>query len=70
MFLYRYACKMRPPAPGAVPKRNLVNAIGGHVPIEGSDRFFWGIVDYSAPLTDEEIDMYELVPMGTVEVED
>lgn len=69
MTLYRYACEMCFLASGAVPKRNLVDAVSGHVPIEGSDSFFCGIVDYIAPLTDEEIDMYDLVPMGTVEVE-
>jgi hypothetical protein len=28
----------------------------------------WGLVDYTEPLTDEEIDYYELVPGGTWEM--
>ena len=70
MTLYRYYCKMRPPAPGAVPKRNLHAAMGGHINIVGCDRHMWGIADYTEPLTDEEIEEYELVPGGTVEDED
>lgn len=66
--LYRYYCKMRPPAPGAVPKRNLYASITAHFPFAGSDRHMWGIVDYTEPLTEEEIDYYELVPGGTVEI--
>lgn len=33
--LYRYYCKMRPPAPGAVPKRSLYAALAEHVHIAG-----------------------------------
>lgn len=66
--LYRYYCKMRPPAPGAVPKRSLYAAIAEHVPLAGYARPMWGFVDYTEPLTDEEIDYYELVPGGTWEM--
>lgn len=70
MIVYQYACQMRPPAPGAVPVRNLVNVVGEHIPISGTDRHYWGLVEYSQPLTDEEIDMYELDPVGTAETEE
>ena len=70
MTLYRYYCKMRPPAPGAVPKRNLYAAVAEHIHIAGHDRHMWGLADYTAPLTDEEIDLYELIPGGTVEAEE
>lgn len=62
MAEYKYFCKARPPAPGAIPKRNIIEAVAEHVPIEGSHRFYWGWATYSEPLTDEEIDFYELVP--------
>lgn len=68
--LYRYYCKMRPPAPGAVPKRSLYAALAEHVLIAGYARPMWGFADYTEPLTDEEIDYYELVPGGTVELEE
>lgn len=65
--LYRYYCKMRPPAPGAIPKRNLYAVLAAHIHTAGNDRHMWGLVDYTEPLTDEEIDYYELVPGGTWE---
>lgn len=68
--LYRYYCRMRPPAPGAIPKRNLHDCVAVHIPIEGTDRHMWGAAYYTEPLTEEEIDYYELVPGGTVELEE
>lgn len=62
MALYRYYCRMRPPAPGAIPKRNLYAAEAVHIIIPGYDRHMWGYADYTEPLTDEEIEEYELVP--------
>lgn len=69
-ILYRYYCRMRPPAPGAIPKRNLKDAVAAHINIVGFDRHMWGFADYTEPLTDEEIEEYELVYGGTVEDED
>lgn len=60
--LYRYYCRMRPPAPGAIPKRNLYAVEAVHVCFPGFPRHFWGYADYTEPLTDEEIEEYELIP--------
>lgn len=38
--LYRYYCKMRPPAPGAVSKRNLYASFTAHFPFAGGDRYY------------------------------
>lgn len=62
MTLYRYYCRMRPPAPGAIPKRNLHAAEAMHITIPGYDRHMWGYADYTEPLNEEEIEEYELVP--------
>lgn len=61
--LYRYYCKYRPPAPGAVPRgakecefwdaRPFVGEIGCHA---------WGYVEYDHPLDEKEIADYELAP--------
>ena len=61
-IFYRYYCRMRPPAPGAIPNRNLVNAVATHVDIPGYNHFMWGYAEYTQPLTDEEVEEYELVP--------
>ena len=65
MFLYRYLCKMRPPAPGSVPKRNLHSVIPGRIHMDGGGHAL-GMAYYTEPLTDEEIEMYELEPYGAV----
>ena len=70
MKLYQYACRLRPPAPGAIPKRNLYAVHDGHISISGTDRHYWGLVDYTQPLTDEELDEYELDFIGTAETEE
>ena len=62
MSIYRYYCKLCPPAPGAIPKRNLISTVAKHFDIPGYDHFMWGYAEYSQPLTDEEIEEYELVP--------
>ena len=67
MIVHRYLCRMRPPAPGSVPKRNMYGCIPGMIDIVGGGHV-WGIVDYTEPLTDEEIDMYELTPVGPVDL--
>lgn len=70
MIVYKYACRLRPPAPGAVPTRNLYAAYDGKISIAGTDRHYWGLVEYTQPLTAGEIDMYELDPVGTSEMEE
>lgn len=70
MKVYQYACRLRPPAPGAIPMRNLHLAYDGKIAIVGTDRHYWGMVEYTQPLTDEEIDMYELDQIGTAETEE
>jgi hypothetical protein len=67
MILHRYLCRMRPPAPGSIPKRNLHSVIGGQ--IDTSHGRIWGMADYIEPLTDEEIEEYELTYAGRVYVE-
>lgn len=68
--LYRYYCRMRPPASDAIPRRNLYAVLAGRIAIAGTGRFLYGMADYTEPLTEEEIDYYELVPGGTVELEE
>lgn len=68
-MLYQYLCRMRPPAPGAIPKRNLYQVLSGHISIEGHGHA-WGLVEYTEPLTDEEIEMYELQFVGTADKEE
>lgn len=70
MTLYRYYCRMRPPAPGSIPKRNLHEAVAARINVVGEKRQMYGFADYTQPLTDEEIEEYELVPGGTVEEDD
>lgn len=65
MVLYRYLCRMRPPAPGSIPKRNLHGFVSARINIRDGGQVY-GMVDYTEPLTDEEIEMYELSFAGTV----
>lgn len=62
---YWYYTTQRPPAPGAVPKRGLVDMYEYeyrlYVPAIG--RKAWGSVVYDRELTQEEIEDYELVQM-------
>lgn len=59
MHIYRYGTLMRPPGPGAVPRRGLlqVKNVHQHAP---SGHKTWGWAEYDRPLTDEEIEEYEL----------
>ena len=70
MKLYQYGCRMRPPAPGAIPKRNLYDVISGKIGIAGTNRHYWGIAEYTELLNDEEVEEYELDYIGTAETED
>lgn len=59
---FRYACRMRPPGPGALPRRGLTETKGGHFTAP-SGHFAWGWAEYDRELTDEETEEYELEPM-------
>ena len=60
-----YYLTQRPPAPGAQPKRGLIKCFdyNNRLYVEAIGRNAWGSAVYDRPLTDEEIDDYELVPM-------
>ena len=70
MKVYQYACRLRPPAPGAIPKRNLYAVYDGKIGIVGTDRHYWGMAEYTQPLTPEEMEAYELDPIGMAETEE
>lgn len=59
-IVYRYACLMRPPGPGAVPRDGLeyCNADPYIHPFTG--RECCGYCDYDRKLTDKEVSDYEL----------
>lgn len=64
--MYRYLCTQRPPVPGAIPHgaANVeyldcyVEDAGGH------PHYVYGAVEYDGPLSDKQVDDYELVPDG------
>lgn len=62
--MYVYYCLMRPPAPGAVPTRGLVEMESFdqryYIAIVG--RMTWGWVGYNRPLSPSEVEEYELIP--------
>lgn len=62
----KYALLMRPPCPGAVPRRGLIETHGEHFTAP-SGHFAWGWAVYDRALTDEEIQEYELEEIGCVE---
>lgn len=62
MFMSKYACLMRPPGPGAIPRRGLIETKGEHFTAPSGHRA-WGWAVYSLKLTDEEIEEYELEEM-------
>ena len=59
MHFYSYGTLMRPPGPGAVPRKGLLQTICKHFNAP-SGHFCWGLAEYDRPLTDEEIIGYEL----------
>lgn len=59
MIVYRYACLMRPPAPGAVPKDGLREAHQERG-VAPSGHQALGYCDYTRPLTELETDAYEM----------
>lgn len=63
---YCYAMLMRPPAPGAIPREGLIEAIPFESAVSGSGHRIWGKATYSRELTQKEIDDYELELCGTM----
>lgn len=62
---HRYYCPARPPAPGAIPKgaaRMMCSDDEYMTDEEGHVIRAWGFVEYDRPLTEKEIDDYELEP--------
>lgn len=53
-----YGMRLRPPAPGAIPKADL-NEVSFDE-ITTPDRHYWGTATYDRELTDEEVSEYEM----------
>jgi hypothetical protein len=63
----RYYSTMRPVLPGGYPNRNSVKEICNFdtkVFCEEIGREAWGYIDYQEPLTEEQMEVYELIPRG------
>lgn len=62
---YTYAMLQRPPMPGAMPKKGLVEvqSFDKKEPVVQINKMAWGILRYDHPLTDREIDDYELAKL-------
>ena len=60
--VYRYACLMRPPGPGAAPREGMISCSfePGSAP---SGHHHWGVATYNRILTDKEVYNYELEPL-------
>lgn len=61
---YTYLCRMRPPEPGSVPRKNLKEVFTDEYVWNG--RVYWGRVVYDRKLTAEEETEYELEYLGEV----
>ena len=61
---------MRPPAPGAVPTRGLVEmeSFDQRRYVEIVDRMAWGWVGYKEPLTPSEVAEYELISAPRIDL--
>lgn len=63
---YRYYTRFRPPMPGAIPKEGLTQIASFDYPqtFEGvcGRVGAWGWAEYNRPLSEKEVDEYELVP--------
>lgn len=57
---YGYLCLMRPPTPGAVPIRGLVQCEDKEGVSLESRHHYWGRVVYNRELSEEEVRHYEL----------
>jgi len=58
--VYRYYCRMRPPAPGAIPAEGIVHIGCYDRRVIVHDLPAWGYVEYDRPLSEDEIEDYEL----------
>lgn len=68
MTIYRYFIIDRPPMPGGIPKENVVRCGTFKEPVRSSLRGnVWGYVDYSEPLTEEQVYDHELSYVGEFE---
>lgn len=63
-MMYTYFLRMRPPAPGAIPREGLQETYEYPHPIYDSmdQHLLYGYANYNRKLTQEEIDHYELLP--------
>lgn len=55
---YHYFLRMRPPAPGAVPREGLLRCTDREIFYDGQR--YWGEAVYNRQLTTEEVEHYEL----------
>lgn len=63
---YTYFLVNRPPDIGTYPRKDTFLACEGfesRAYVTSIDRYAWGWVSYSEPLTDKEIEQYELVKL-------
>ena len=60
--IYSYGMRLRGFSPGAQPMENLISAG------EDPERKYWSILEYSRPLTAQELQSYELDSLGEKEV--
>lgn len=61
MTVYRYYTRMRPPMIGCFPKLDTLLDVCPFDERQKTEQgMAWGYVDYSAPLTDQQIADYEL----------
>lgn len=60
---YRYYLTQRPPSIGTHPKDNIVNieAFDYKERVEAIGRSAFGFVEYSQPLTEQQVSDYELI---------
>ena len=65
---YRYWLTLRPAMPGTIPTKNLdrIENYDYRRYDDEAGREVWGYVVYTAPLTEKEIEDYELMEGGTV----
>ena len=64
--MYRYYLLYRPAMPGSIPTKNLVHIenFDDRKYVEEIDRKAWGYVEYSEPLSEKDIEDYELEVQG------
>lgn len=62
--MYTYFCRERPPVPGAVPRKGLIEVYEYPHPIydQMDGHLLYGYVNYDRKLTAEEVSAYELLP--------